>query len=95
MEEIIKPILEQNPKARVDDMYLYAIYCKKQVNYDTIDMEQVFMSSEYRISRGIRTFSAVERCRRRIQEKYESLKIEQFEEIKNKEQKTYIEYSLT
>lgn len=75
-------------------MYLYVVYCKKQVDCDILDMEQVFINSEYRISRGLRSFSAVERCRRRIQEKYHELKIQKIEKIKNEEQKTYIEYSL-
>lgn len=95
MEKIIKPILEQEPKARIDDMYLYAIYCQSQVLDDKIDMEQVFINSEYRVSRGIRPFSAVERCRRRIQAKYEELKTPKFENLKLEEQKTYVEYALT
>ena len=88
------PILEHNEKARNDDMYLYAIYCQSQVENGIIDMEQVFMNSEYRIARGIRTFSAVERCRRKIQEDNEELKTKKFENLKLEEQKTYVEYAL-
>lgn len=95
MEQIIKPILEQYEKARTDDMYLYAIYCQNQVFDGTLDMEQVFMNSKYRVERGIRPFSAVERCRRRLQAKNEELKTLKFENLKLEEQKTYVEYALT
>ena len=73
LEDVIKPILETDYKAREDDMYLYIEYIKLTIKGSVVNMPLIFESSEYRKDLGILSFKSVERCRRKLQATYEYL----------------------
>lgn len=93
LQKIVKEILEHDPKARDDDMYLYITYVKHQMGNQDYSFELIFANKEYRINHNIRTFSGVERCRRKMQEKYPELTNDYHKKIRGEEQKIYEEYA--
>lgn len=97
LEDEIKDILLEDIKSRDDDMYLYYLYCAKKYKelnkyFNVGDFCLIFVDKEFRKSLGIRTFGAVERCRRKIQEKNCALN-SKMQVIKENEELIYEEYS--
>ena len=97
LEDEIKQILIDNPKARDDDMYLYAMYCVKKHprilnDYDDL-FYQIFVDNHTRKKYNIKTFSAVERVRRKIQEEYPELVNEKTKKVRAEKEEEYKEYS--
>lgn len=97
LEEIVKTILEKDVKARDDDMYLY--YCYLQTLYDnniTSDaFKLIFTRNDLRSLKGIKSFCSVERCRRKLQSKYEYLRPSgKIKKERTKAIKDYVDYAL-
>lgn len=93
IEPIVKEILEQYPKAREDDMYLYWRYIYNKIGSEY--MEDVFYDDEFRKKWGISPYHSVARCRRRLQAKYEELKpSKEIQDIRLNETSDYINYAI-
>ena len=74
LEPIIFEILEKYEEARNSDMNLYHIYCTKYGVLNEYKFGEIFINENYRKSLGLYTFGSVERCRRKLQERYPHLK---------------------
>ena len=77
IENEVKKILEKEPLARKDDMYLYYIYCTKYGVLNSKAFVQLFYSKNFRKEYNIPVFESVSRARRKLQQEYEYLKPEQ------------------
>ncbi len=93
MEDIVKPILEENEKAREDDFYLYSEVLWKL-------MPHVL---HYSLAKALRnhkelelpSYESVSRVRRRIQEKHPELASEKVKKKRRENQEIYKEYAKT
>lgn len=75
LEDVIRPILEKDSKAREDDMYLYKEYLDLKTNgLSDVLLPVIFEEKEYRTKNKIASYDSVGRCRRKLQEKNEYLK---------------------
>lgn len=90
LEDVIKPILENNERARSDDMYLYYTYLQWKKVYN---IELVFKSKPYRQRMKIVCYESVRRVRQKLQAKYPSLANKEAKTARNKEEKAYKEYA--
>ena len=89
LEEEITEILETNPITRTDDHLLYIAYWgKKAFNVSFLE----FWKNPKRY--GASSFSAVERCRRKIQEKRPELKQKECAEHREELEMAYIQYAI-
>lgn len=94
-EMFIKDILEEEPFARVDDMYLYYCYCKKKkYPLSQKEFEKVFISRDFRNKYDIKPFASVDRARRKLQAKYPRLKNERTSIKRQEQQSVYKEYAI-
>ena len=93
LEDIIKPILKEQPQTRDDDFVLYAEIIK---SYDPkllqISARTVFIRHE---ELKIPNIKSVERIRRKIQEKCPELASERTKRKRAEEKEVYITYSKT
>lgn len=91
LEDTIKQILIDNPKAREDDMLLYITY------YESLNtgytFRNIFIDPSCRKAEKIATFAAVERCRRKIQAECPELASERVKRARAKEEENYKEYA--
>ena len=93
MEDIVKPILEKDEKARNDDFYLYA-----EVLWQVIPH-----ALHFSMARGLRNhkelglpnYESVTRVRRKLQEKYPELASEKVKKKRRENQEIYKEYAKT
>lgn len=76
IENEVKKILEKEPLARKDDMYLYYIYCTKYGVLNSKAFVQLFYSKNFRKEYNIPVFESVSRSRRKLQQEYEYLRPE-------------------
>lgn len=92
LEDEIKQILIDNPATRNDDMLLYIMYASKK---NIIDREFVccFYNKEARKKYNIKSFTAVERARRKIQAQCPELASERVKNARAKEEEDYKEYA--
>ena len=95
LEDEIKQILIENPGTREDDMYLYYVYCiKKDPKFYTYNnFVMLFSHKIYRNREQIKTFGAVERCRRKIQADYPELASEKTKKARAEKEEEYKEYA--
>jgi len=95
-EAVVKEILEQNVKARQDDMYLYYKYCEKQTNQTLAQwiFTKIFIDKEFRRASKIREYKSVERIRRKIQAKYPHLRDEKVAKMRYEQQDIYKDYAM-
>lgn len=95
LEDEIKQILIDNPLTREDDMYLYYAYCIKQDPkfYTYYNFVMLFKDKIYRNREKIRTFGAVERCRRKIQASNPELASEKTKKARAEKEEEYKEYA--
>lgn len=98
LEDEIKQILIDDPKARNDDMYLYWIYCRKQftkanIFFGNVQTELIFISALFRKKNNIKSFAAVERARRKIQAQCPELASDKVKKARAEEKKDYKEYA--
>lgn len=95
LEDVIRQILIENPETREDDMYLYYVYCiKKDPKFYTYNnFVMLFSHKIYRNREQIKTFGAVERCRRKIQADYPELASEKTKKARAKKEEEYKEYA--
>lgn len=94
-ERVVKDILEEEPYARVDDMYLYHCYCKrKKQPLSQREFERLFISKEFRKKYNIATIESVGRTRRKLQAKYPYLRNEYIYEKRYEQQDIYKDYAI-
>lgn len=95
IENEVKKILEKEPLARKDDMYLYYIYCTKYGVLNSKAFVQLFYSKNFRKEYDIPVFESVSRARRKLQQEYEYLKPEKkVQDARTNKQADYIRYAI-
>ena len=90
IEKIVKKILEENELARKDDCFLILKVVLTIFPYDSVKTFTEVMSGAK--NKGI-SFESITRARRKVQKNYPELKDKETTEIRNEEQKEYIDYS--
>lgn len=92
LEDVVKPILENNAEARGDDFKLILeVYWDMGIPANMGFNWLMLNHSKY----GLPSFESITRCRRKLQAMYPELKpIEEVEELRIQETATYIEYAL-
>lgn len=96
LEEIVKPILENDLTARDDDFELVLKVFEKHLSYsdyaDTMSFRELMNNH---IVLDLPPFESITRCRRKLQQMYPELKSSQdVQIIRTNETATYIEYAL-
>ena len=95
IEDEVKSILEREPVARKDDMYLYYIYCTKYGVLNSKAFVQLFYNKNFRREYNIPVFESVSRARRKIQQEYEYLRPEkQVQDARINKEADYIRYAI-
>ena len=95
IESEVKKILEKEPLARKDDMYLYYIYCTKYGVLNSKAFVQLFYSKNFRKEYNIPVFESVSRCRRKLQQEYEYLRPEKkVVDARTDKEADYIRYAI-
>jgi hypothetical protein len=95
IENEVKRILEKEPVARKDDMYLYYIYCTKYGVLNSKAFVQLFYSKSFRKEYGVPVFESVSRARRKLQQEYEYLRPEkEVQQARNEKEADYIRYAI-
>ena len=95
IENEVKKILEKEPVARKDDMYLYFIYCTKYGVLNSKAFVQLFYSKNFRKEYNIPVFESVSRARRKLQQEYEYLRPEQkVQDARTNKEADYIRYAI-
>ena len=93
LEDVIEPILKQQPQTREDDFLLYAeiikVYNPKLLQISALTF--FICHKELKIP----NIKSVERIRRKIQEKYPELASERAKRKRAEEKEVYITYSKT
>lgn len=89
LEKVIKPILEDNPPTREDDLLLYAEVLRR---YDPtllgLSVRDFLLDTP-----NVPNMKTVERVRRKLQAKFPRLASEKAKRKRAKEQATYISYA--
>ena len=95
IENEVKKILEKEPVARKDDMYLYFIYCTKYGVLNSKAFVQLFYNKNFRKEYNIPVFESVSRARRKLQQEYEYLRPEQkVQDARTNKEADYIRYAI-
>ena len=90
LEEVVKQILTNDKLAKIDDCYLILEVIRKLYPYEVgKTFAEVMFGAK---NKGI-NFESITRARRKVQKKYPELKDEETAQIRNEEQKEYIEFS--
>lgn len=90
LEKVVEQILRNDKLSRKDDCYLILEVVRNIYPYEVgKTFTQVMFNAK---SKGI-SFESITRARRKLQKKYPELKDEEVAEIRDEEQKEYIEYS--
>ena len=93
MEKVVLQVLEESPAARGDDnILMYLVISKLNPELCDIPFSRVLY---HHTELGLPNFKTIERCRRKLQEKYPQLKDPKKAAIRNAEKQEYIEYSHT
>ena len=95
IENEVKKILEKEPVARKDDMYLYFIYCTKYGVLNSKAFVQLFYNKNFRKEYNVPVFESVSRARRKLQQEYEYLRPEkQVQDARINKEADYIRYAI-
>lgn len=95
IEDEVKKILEKEPQARKDDMYLYYIYCTRYGVLNSKAFVQLFYNKNFRREYNIPVFESVSRARRKLQQEYEYLRPEKkVQEARINKEGDYIRYAI-
>ena len=95
IENEVKKILEKEPIARKDDMYLYFTYCTKYGVLNSKAFVQLFYNKNFRKEYNIPVFESVSRARRKLQQEYEYLKPEkEVQDARTNKTADYINYAI-
>ena len=95
IENEVKKILEKEPVARKDDMYLYFIYCTKYGVLNSKAFVQLFYNKRFRKEYNIPVFESVSRARRKLQQECEYLRPEQkVQDARTNKEGDYIRYAI-
>jgi hypothetical protein len=90
-EEIIKPILERDERARNDDFYLYSEVLW-ELNPDALRLNVVTALRNHS-DLNLPNYESVTRARRKVQAKHPELESERTRRRRLKEQEAYKEYA--
>lgn len=91
LEEVIKPILEEQPQTREDDFLLYAEVIRVYNPALLLISTKRFLLSHNALK--VPNIKSVERARRKIQEKFPELASERAKRKRAEEQASYISYA--
>lgn len=92
-EDIVKPILVSDVRAREDDWYLYGkVLYTLYPELETIPKHDLFL---WHKQLGLPSYESVTRTRRRLQRKYPDLASERVRQKRLEEQEVYKEYART
>ena len=95
IENEVKKILEKEPLARKDDMYLYYIYCTKYGVLNEKAFVQLFYNKNFRKEYNVPVFESVSRARRKLQQEYEYLRPDQqTQDARTNREGEYIRYAI-
>lgn len=95
IENEVKKILDKEPVARKDDMYLYFIYCTKYGVLNSKAFVQLFYNKNFRKEYNVPVFESVSRARRKIQQEYEYLRPEkEVQDARTNKEADYIKYAI-
>lgn len=90
LENVIKPILEEQPQTREDDLLLYAEIIKRYK--PNLHRVNVITFLEYHNDLNVPNIKSVERARRKVQEKHPELASERAKRRRAIEQQAYVQY---
>lgn len=90
ISSIVEKILREDELARKDDCYLILEVIRKIYPYE---VGKTFSQVMFGAKRKGISFESITRARRKVQKKYPELKDEETTEIRNEEQKEYVEFS--
>lgn len=91
LENVVKPILEEQPQTRNDDYLLYAVVIEK-LNDTLLALPTGLFLYRHK-DFNVPNMKSVERARRKIQEKHPELASDRAKKKRAEEQATYIAYS--
>ena len=92
---LVKDILENEPDARSDDMYLYYLFCTKYGFISDNNFYKIFKDSHFRNDTGLSVFESVSRARRKIQAENEDLRPSKaVQEARLDKEVEYINYAI-
>ena len=95
IENDVKKILDNNIRARKDDMYLYYVYCTKYGVLNEKAFVQLFCNKDFRKEYNVPVFESVSRARRKLQQEYEYLRPEEkVQEARINKTADYINYAI-
>jgi len=95
IEKRVKVILEKEPGARRDDMYLYYLYCTRYGVLNERAFVKLFRSKGFRKEQGLAVFESVSRARRKLQQENEYLRPpKEVQDARTNEQGEYIRYAI-
>jgi len=95
LENVVKTILEKEPSARADDMYLYYLFCTKYGFLSDYSFTRIFRDKDYRNEIGLNSPESVGRCRRKLQAEYEHLRpSEKVQDARYNKTSEYIDYAI-
>lgn len=92
MEKVVLQVLEESPAARGDDYVLmWLVISKLNPELCDIPFSQVLY---YHTELGLPNFKTIERCRRKLQEKYPQLKAPETAKKRREEEQIYRDYAI-
>ena len=92
MENLVLAIMKENPSTRNDDYLLMWAVCDR-LKPDVLNKPFGFAIANH-IELGLPNWKTVERCRRKVQEKYPNLQATKTKQQQRKnEEKEYIDYA--
>lgn len=95
LENVVKNILEKEPAAREDDMYLYYLFCTKYGFLNDYTFARLFRDKDFRKNVGLNSPESVGRCRRKLQADYEFLRPSaRVQDARYNKTSEYIDYAI-
>ena len=92
IEPIVKKVLEEYPDSRSsDDVLIFRVY--KEINEDVMIRELFCEVLLNRKQYNLPSYKSIERCRRKIFEKYPELKPEKVTKFRKQKEEEYKEYA--
>lgn len=74
--DLVKDVLEREPKTRNSDTYLYYVICKERLKIIGLDINEVSLADALVNQKTLKlpNFETVGRCRRKLQNDFEHLR---------------------
>ena len=95
---LVKDLLENSNKCRIDDMFLYKAYVVGCLyEFDIQSQDKIFVSAfsdkEIRLAYDIRTFESISRARRKVQQDYPELAVDKTVRARYNKTSDYIDFN--